>query len=253
MAEFLLALDAGHGLHIAGKRVLADLDPNETREWVLNDRVCRYLQARAKLYEGFGVLRVDDVTGEENVALRERCDTANKAEADFYLSIHHNAYQGAPWNGGGVVAFSDRVDMESAQWRDSLYDAVISAGGLKGDRAEPKAQMGFDVLVNTRMPAVLMECGFMDSRQDAPVILSESYAKAIGEAMADCIASRAGLTARASDGRYRTIGQVPAYGAATIQKLLDRDILMGRGGEAGLDLSEDMVRLLVMLDRAGLF
>ncbi len=253
MAEFLLALDAGHGRHTAGKRIPAALDPNETREWALNDRVCRYLQARAKLYEGFGVLRVDDVTGEEDVTLRERCDTANKAEADFYLSIHHNAFQGQPWNGGGVVAFSDRVDPDSLPWRDALYDAVIAAGGLKGDRSEPKARMGFDVLVNTNMSAVLMECGFMDSRVDAPVILSESYAKAIGEAMADCIAQRAGLTLQASDGRYRTIEQIPSYGTATIQKLLDLDILMGKGGDAGLDLSEDMVRLLVMLDRAGMF
>ncbi len=49
--------------------------------------------------------------------------------------------------------------------------------------------------------------------------------------------------------RYKTVEEVPSYAKATVQKLLDRDVL--RGGGKGLDLSEDMVRLLVMLDRAG--
>ena len=253
MAEFLLALDAGHGRNTAGKRIPASLDPLQTREWVLNDRVCRYLQAKAKEYEGFSILRVDDVTGDEDVAMVERCRTANVAQANLYLSIHHNAFQGVAWDGGGVVAFCARGDQKSSPWRDALYDAVIDAGSLRGNRSEPKAEMNFDVLVNTTMNAVLIECGFMDSRVDVPIILSEGYAKAIGEAMAYCIAARAGLERKAATGRYRTIEEIPSYARATIQKLLDNDLLLGRGGDVGLDLSEDMVRLLVILDRAGNF
>lgn len=252
MPEFLLALDAGHGRHIPQRRIPKELDSAETREWVLNDRVCRYLLARAKHYEGFGVLRVDDVTGETDVSLSERCAAANGAGADFYLSVHHNAYQGKPWDGGGVVAYCARGSKLSSPWRDALYDAVIAAGSLSGNRAEPRAEMNFDVLVGTDMAAVLMECGFMDSQADAPVILRESYARDIGFAMADAIAKRAGLSP-AENGRYRRVEEVPDYAAATVQKLLDRDILLGRGTEEGLDLSDDMVRLLVMLDRAGTF
>ena len=36
-----LALDAGHCLHTSGKRCLKTIDPNQTREWVLNDRIAR--------------------------------------------------------------------------------------------------------------------------------------------------------------------------------------------------------------------
>lgn len=252
MTEFLLALDAGHCRHTPGRRIPAALDGNQTREWVLNDRVCRYLQARAKAYEGFGVLRVDDVTGEQDVTLKERCAAANGAGANLFLSIHHNAYQGDPWDGGGVVAFCARGSGLGAPWRDLLYDAVVAAGGLSGNRSEPKAEMNYDVLVGTDMAAVLLECGFMDSRADAPVILRESYARAIGFAMADAIAKKAGLSP-VENGRYRRLEEIPAYAAATVQKLLQKDILLGKGGEAGLDLSEDMVRLLVLLDRAGTF
>jgi len=36
---FKLALTAGHYYYTAGKRCLKTIDPKETREWWLNDRV----------------------------------------------------------------------------------------------------------------------------------------------------------------------------------------------------------------------
>ena len=32
-------IDAGHGLYTSGKRCMKKLDPNETREWTLNQRI----------------------------------------------------------------------------------------------------------------------------------------------------------------------------------------------------------------------
>ena len=37
---FKIALNAGHYSKTLGKRCLKKLDKNETREWVLNDRIC---------------------------------------------------------------------------------------------------------------------------------------------------------------------------------------------------------------------
>ena len=37
---FKIVLDAGHGRNTPGKRCLKSLDPAETREWVLNARIC---------------------------------------------------------------------------------------------------------------------------------------------------------------------------------------------------------------------
>lgn len=51
--------------------------------------------------------------------------------------------------------------------------------------------------------------------------------------------------------RYNTLDEMPTWAKATIQKLLNRDILQGNG--TGLDLSHDMVRMLVIQDRAGMF
>lgn len=190
---FRLALDAGHYLKTAGRRVSKKFDKNQTREWVLNDRVARYVAEFAKEYAGVEVKRVDDSTGKTSVGLQARCDRANDWEADFYLSVHHNAgiFGG---KGGGIVAFSYKKSTKnSAVYRDAIYDACIAAGGLKGNRATPKNTANFHVLKYSKMPAVLMEYGFMDSQTDAPVILTDAYAKKVAEATMQAIAKVAGL------------------------------------------------------------
>ena len=49
--------------------------------------------------------------------------------------------------------------------------------------------------------------------------------------------------------RYNNLEEVPDYAKKTIGKLIDAGALKGTG--EGLDLSEDMIRMLVILDRMG--
>ncbi len=50
---------------------------------------------------------------------------------------------------------------------------------------------------------------------------------------------------------YNTIEELPPWYKPTIQKLIDKQLL--RGDENGLNLSESMVRVFVVNDRAGLY
>lgn len=50
---------------------------------------------------------------------------------------------------------------------------------------------------------------------------------------------------------FNSIEELPEYAKPTIQKLVDKGYL--KGNEKGLDINETMVRLLVILDRAGNF
>jgi N-acetylmuramoyl-L-alanine amidase len=190
---FKIAIDAGHYLKTAGKRIPKELDEKQTREWVLNNRLAGYLQEALQAYEDVSVLRTDDPTGEKSTSLQTRCDRANDFGADFFLSVHHNAGIGGG-TGGGMVAYSYKGSKRNSwQYRDAIYDACIAAGGLKGNRATPKNTATFHVLKYSEMPAVLMEYGFMDSKTDAPVILTDSYAQKMAEATARGIAQVAGL------------------------------------------------------------
>lgn len=191
---FKIALNAGHYLKTAGKRCLKKLDKNETREWVLNDRICDKIETKLKEYGGYKLLRVDDTTGATDVSLGDRCKKANSFGADFYLSIHHNAGVNGG-NGGGVVAYTyTNVDAKTAAWQKELYDAIIKRTGLKGNRATPLAKANLQEVRQTTMPAVLMECGFMDSTTDVPVILTDAYAEQVATACVEVIVKRGGLT-----------------------------------------------------------
>lgn len=174
---FTFVLDAGHGFNTAGKRCLKSIDKNETREWYLNQRIATKLELKLADYKDVKVIRVDDPTGAVDVPLKKRTDIANALDTTLYLSIHHDAGANGSTAGGiSVFTYDDRAEL--ANIRSTLYDSLRQAGGL-GGRANPKRSADFHVLRETRANAVLVECGFMDSATDTPIILTDEYAEKI--------------------------------------------------------------------------
>ena len=190
-----IAFCAGHYLQTPGKRLPKDIDPNETREWVLNDRVANYFGLAATWYEDVVTYRTDDCTGKTFVDIPDRVAQANEWGADIYIDMHHNASDKI-FSGGGVEAYSYPGSEAGRKYRDAIYKAVVEAGGLKGNRANPLQEKRFDSLALTNMPAVLVEYGFMDSTVDAPIILTDDYARKVGFATMEAVAELHGLKKR---------------------------------------------------------
>ena len=169
---FKIALTAGHYMGTPGKRCMKKLDKNQTREWWLNDRIADKIEKKLKNYTGYQLIRTDDTTGKKDISLTARTNAANNFKADFYLSIHHNAGINGG-KGGGIVAIAyTKAGAESIAWQKDLYNALIAATGLKGNRASPLAKQNLHEVRETKMPAVLLELGFMDSATDVSVILN---------------------------------------------------------------------------------
>ncbi len=190
---FKLALNAGHGKNTAGKRCLKKLDKNQTREWVLNSRICEKIEQKLKVYTGYDLLRLDDPTGKTDVALKKRTDSANNFKADFYLSIHHNAGVNGG-SGGGIEAYVYTKASEiSLEWQEALYKSLIEHTGLKGNRADGTRTKNLHECRESNMPCVLLECGFMDSKTDVPIILSDEFAEQIATACVEVIVAKAKL------------------------------------------------------------
>lgn len=224
---FKIALNAGHGLYTSGKRCLKSIDPKETREWTLNSRICEKVEELLKTYDGYEFLRIDDRTGKTDVKLKTRTDKANKWDADFYLAIHHNAGINGG-KGGGIVAYTYTSPLAaSKEWQKALYDSLIKHTGLKGNRATPLAKANFHECRETNMPSVLLELGFMDSKVDTPIILTEDYADKCAKAIVEVLAARGGLTKKASDTEKIYRVQVGAYknkaNAEAMKKKLEAD------------------------------
>ena len=191
---FKIALTAGHYKYTAGKRCMKKFDPNETREWYLNDRIADKVEKMLTAYDGYTLLRTDDTTGEKDISLTARTTSANNFGADFYLSIHHNAGVNGG-SGGGIMAYTYTKASNTAKvWQKDLYDALIKHTGLKGNRSTPLATANLHECRETKMPAVLLELGFMDSSTDVPVILTEDFATKCATAIVEVIVKNGGLT-----------------------------------------------------------
>ncbi len=243
---YKIALTAGHCKHTAGKRCLKSLDKNETREWVLNDRIADKVEKLLAAYEGYELIRTDDTTGEKDISLSARTNSANNFKANIYISIHHNAGINGG-SGGGIMAYvytGLNKGGETFEWQKALYNALIEKTGLKGNRSTPLAAANLHECRETSMPAVLLELGFMDSSTDVPIILTEDYANKCAEAIVEVIVARAGLkkkvvaTPEVKDGKtyYRVVtGSFTDKGNAEERK----EALKKAGFDAFIDIYKE--------------
>ena len=192
---YKIALSAGHGRNTYGKRCDKKIDPNETREWVLNSRIAEKVETLlTEKYDGFELLRVDDRTGAKDIALKQRAKAANNFKADIYIAIHHNAGVKRGYGGGIVVYIQSKPTWDEVEFQDEIYGSLIAHTGLKGNRATPKNRANFTECTAPKMTAALLELGFMDSRTDVPIILTEDYARECAAAIVEVLVARGKLT-----------------------------------------------------------
>lgn len=224
---FKIALDAGHGLFTAGKRVLKSLDANETREWVLNDRICDRVEKLLKSYDGYELIRVDDTTGKTDISLSERVRKANEAGVDFYLSVHHNAGVNGG-SGGGIISIAHtNATAKSLEYQKIIYDELIKSTGLLGNRSMPLARQNLYVLRETNMPSVLVECGFMDSTKDVPLILSESFAYDAAAGIVNALVTIGNLTKKEEERMNKFTDISGHFAQKAIEELYKMGIVNG--------------------------
>ena len=191
-----IAIDAGHGYNTKGKRT-----PDGIREWTLNNAVAKYL---AEYLKGYATtFRTDDTTGKTDVSLSIRRNNAVKNGANLLISIHHNAYTGKWNNATGVEAFRHTLysHKQAKELTSKLAAAISKSTGLK-NRGAKTGLLG--VIATSKIPCILCEGGFMDSKNDYKVITSEAGQKAYAKAVADTIISYYGLKKAATKTTTKT-------------------------------------------------
>ena len=180
----LIAVDAGHGLHTAGKRT-----PDGEREWSFNNKVVIALINELHRL-GLRTIRLDDASGQRDVPLGERTRKANNAKADVLVSVHHNANTGRWGDHTGAEIYSYPGSKKSKELADKLQPKLAKAYGLK-DRGAKAAN--FHMLRESTMPAILTEGGYMDSRIDIVKLRDNKVLKQAGINIAKGVAVYLGL------------------------------------------------------------
>lgn len=182
----LIALDNGHGIKTPGKRTPIWTDGTKSiytkrdymHEWEFNRGVVKRLKVELER-NGFRVLEVSPT--ETDTAITRRCRAANLAKADIFVSVHANAL-GNVWNESvnGIETLTAGHG-ESLKLGKILQKHMVWASGLRDRGLKDGSWLG--VVKGTRMPAVLVECGFMDNPAEAKMLNMAEYRQQMAVAL----------------------------------------------------------------------
>lgn len=172
-----IAIDPGHGINTPGKRT-----PKPVPRY---GRVVKEYEAN-KLYatEAKKALERQGHTviwtgGDNDPSLAARCNEANAKGADIFISFHWNA-----GGGTGTETYHYPGSSSGRKLAQKIHPRVVKAMGFR-DRGIKTAN--FYVLKHTKMPAILIEFGFMDAPSkynDQNYMLDREKAKKAAEEIA---------------------------------------------------------------------
>ena len=154
--KFYVVIDPGHGGPDPGAIGIGGL--RET------DVVLDVSKRVKKLLSDKGVMVRLTRSNEIDLDLPPRVSIANRTDADIFVSIHANASRGKRRDINGLETFY------YTGWRGRLLAKNIQKHILKVSPGSPDRgvrQGRYFVIKNTRMPAVLVEIGFLTGRLDA--------------------------------------------------------------------------------------
>lgn len=187
----------------------------------------------------------------------QRC---NEYAPDLAVDIHINA-------GGGIgfEAFYYHGGGTSLKLAQEIEKEVKAMGqysrGLK-TRLNASGNDYFGFIRQIAAPSVILEAAFIDNIDDVEKIRTIEGRKNFAVAYAKGVLNTLGIpynkNSVASDcgaitGRYDTLEQIPAGEFRnTIAELMEKGIIKG-GTDGKLNLSDDMVRMFVINNRAGLY
>lgn len=195
-----IVVDAGHNYGGDGGAV-STIDGVTYSETILNMQVASKLKTELEK-RGYNVVMTRTENEREILPLVEsltkRVNIANNANADFFISIHHNSIDNVPTAKGVLTLYSnvaqdtkfggklDAARVEKSRKMATLINNNI-ADKLGLNNRGGQSQNLF-VCRNTNMPAVLLETGFITNKEEAIRCADSESQQKVAEATAEVIA-----------------------------------------------------------------
>ncbi|CAM3900553.1 N-acetylmuramoyl-L-alanine amidase [Bacillus subtilis] len=173
-----IVLDAGHGGNDSGATGNGLIEKNLTLDLVL--KVEQHLKTKQSV-----IVHLTRNT-DEFVSLNKRSQIANKLNSNLFVSLHHNA--------GGGTGFESYIypglkDTITGQIQQEMHKDIINFLKLQGMTDRGQREANFAVLRQTKMPAILLENLFLDSKKDASLLKKPTFIEELSQTMANSIAS----------------------------------------------------------------
>lgn len=216
-----LYLDPGHGGSDPGAQ------GNGLQEKNVNLDIA--LRIRENLINGYENVEVEmSRTSDTFKSLTQRTNEANAWGADYYLSIHCNAFNGTAQGYEDYIHSSLSDSSTTAEYQDIIHAEVIKVNQLR-DRGQKKAN--FHVLRETTMSALLTENGFIDNAHDGALLKESSWREKVAQGHVNGLARAFNLQPKQDDSG--TIYKVIAGSFKSKENAEERsDFLQSNGIEA---------------------
>ena len=172
----LICLDHGHAKTTAGKR-----SPDSSfLEYRFNRQVTALMKDMLSPYVDVMYSVEPELT--DDLSLTKRANAANNAKADLFVSVHANAAgDGSQWyNAQGWEVYVCAKGGNAEKLAIAVNKAVLAEIPTMKDRGVKTAN--FTVLTKTTMPAILIESGFYDSKEEVARLKDENYVKQLAKA-----------------------------------------------------------------------
>lgn len=172
-----IVIDAGHGDWDPGK-----VAKDGTLEKDINLQISKYLQSYLEQSGGFVLTtRIDDtaLSDKKREDLKERKNIANNEEVDLLVSIHQNSFPKESVKGAQVFYYKDSE--ESKKLAECVQNRLKEIDSTNNRIAKESKE--YYILKQTKMPAIIVECGFLSNQEENNNLKNEEYQKKIAWAI----------------------------------------------------------------------
>lgn len=180
--ENTVIIDPGHGGSDPGK-----VGINGALEKDVNLSVAKKVKKKLekKGYEVIMTREKDEMQSEENSNnqkvqdMKARVDLINETVPAVTVSIHQNSYTSEEVHGAQVFYYSHSEEGEKAAL---LMQEALLAVEPENTR-QAKANDTYYLLKRTKVPTIIVECGFLSNAEEADQLISEEYQEKLAAAI----------------------------------------------------------------------
>jgi len=169
LSKKIILIDAGHGGWDPGKV------SGKTEEKIINLEISKKLQAYLEQADATVFMtRVDDtdLAHTKKSDMYSRKITADTSSADIFVSIHQNSFPDSSVQGAQVFYFNQS---DNSKRLAECIQNEIKSFVINKNKYEAKENSSYYVLKQTKMPAVIVECGFLTNPNEKSNLQDSDY------------------------------------------------------------------------------
>ena len=171
-----VVIDAGHGGYDPGAVA------NSIYESAINLSVAKKVE-QILISEGIKVFMTRNT--DVYVGLYERAHVANMIKASLFVSIHSNAFTNTSYKGIMTLVYpstDQSINITGKSFGKKIQNNLVSITGANDRGVIDRSNLV--VLNSTKMPAALIECGFMTNPDELAALQTDEYQNILAQGIA---------------------------------------------------------------------